>query len=79
MREALAEVDEVIVLDRANAPGSTGPLFTEIAATLYGSGSHLRGHVYGLGGRELHPDDIRAVIAGDVDTFVGLRGAACRV
>jgi pyruvate ferredoxin oxidoreductase alpha subunit len=79
VRDALSRVDEVIVLDRANAPGSTAPLFTEIAATLYGSGIRLRGHVYGLGGRELHPEDVQAVVAGDVDTFVGLRGAACRV
>jgi pyruvate ferredoxin oxidoreductase alpha subunit len=77
--EALAGVDEVIVLDRANAPGSRGPLFTEVAATLYGSGAELRGHVYGLGGRELHPEDVHAVIAGAVDRFVGLRGAGCRV
>lgn len=79
VRDALAGVDEVIVLDRANAPGSRGPLFTEIATTLYGTGAEIRGHVYGLGGRELHPEDIRAVIAGEVDRFVGLRGVACRV
>jgi pyruvate ferredoxin oxidoreductase alpha subunit len=79
IREALSSVDDVIVLDRANAPGSRGPLFTEVAATLYGSGAEIRGHVYGLGGRELHPEDIRAIIAGDADRFVGLRGASCRV
>lgn len=79
LRDALAGVDEVVVLDRANAPGSRGPLFTEVAATLYGSEIAIRGHVYGLGGRELHPEDIHAVIAGEADRFVGLRGATCRV
>jgi pyruvate ferredoxin oxidoreductase alpha subunit len=79
IREALAGVDEVIVLDRANAPGARAPLYTEVTAALYGSGATIRGHVYGLGGRELHPEDIAAVVAGDADRFVGLRGAACRV
>jgi pyruvate/2-oxoacid:ferredoxin oxidoreductase alpha subunit len=69
----------VIVLDRANAPGSQAPLFTEIAATLYGSAAHIRSHVYGLGGRELHPEDIREIVAGHAERFVGLRGAECRV
>ncbi len=79
VRASLAGLDEVIVLDRANAPGSQPPLFTEIATTLYGSGTRIRSHVYGLGGRELHPDDIERIVAGDVGHYVGLRGAACRV
>ncbi|HEY2326108.1 MAG TPA: hypothetical protein VGH52_01345 [Gaiellaceae bacterium] len=74
---ALADVDEVIVLDRADAPGARGPLATEVAAALFGSDIDLRGHVYGLGGRELHPEDIRAVIDGRSDRYVGLRSAAC--
>jgi pyruvate ferredoxin oxidoreductase alpha subunit len=73
IREALAGAHEVVVLDRANAPGAQAPLYTELAATLYGSGIELRGHVYGLGGRELHPDDVRDVIDGRVGHFVGLR------
>jgi pyruvate ferredoxin oxidoreductase alpha subunit len=79
VREALADLDEVIVLDRANAPGSRGPLWTEVVAALHPSTAVIRGHVYGLGGRELHPEDVAAIIAGDADRFVGLRGAACRV
>ena len=38
-----------------------------------------RGSVYGLGGRDLHPEDIRAVFAGAGLSHIGLRGAACRV
>jgi pyruvate ferredoxin oxidoreductase alpha subunit len=79
VQEALASAAEVIVLDRADAPGSRGPLATEVAATLYGSGTELRGHIYGLGGRELHPDDLREIFAGDVGRFVGLRSTACLV
>jgi pyruvate ferredoxin oxidoreductase alpha subunit len=77
IRDALADVAHVIVLDRADAPGARGPLATEVAAALYGSDSELRGHVYGLGGRELHPEDIRDVFAGRVDRYIGLRSTAC--
>jgi pyruvate ferredoxin oxidoreductase alpha subunit len=76
IRGALADAREVIVLDRANAPGAQAPLYTELAAALYGSGVELRSHVYGLGGRELHPDDVRDVIDGRVGHFVGLRSVA---
>ena len=47
----------MIVLDRADSPGGAPPLAAEVAAALYGSGATLRGHVYGLGGRDLHPED----------------------
>jgi pyruvate ferredoxin oxidoreductase alpha subunit len=73
LREALAEVEDVIVLDRADAPGSRAPLYTEVAAALYGSGADLRGHVYGLGGRELHAADVKAIFRGEVERYVGLR------
>jgi pyruvate ferredoxin oxidoreductase alpha subunit len=73
----LREVGSVIVLDRADSPGGAAPLHAELAAALYGSGSELRGHVYGLGGRDLHPQDIRRIFAGEAERYVGLRGAAC--
>jgi pyruvate ferredoxin oxidoreductase alpha subunit len=79
IRAALNAVDEVIVLDRAGAPGARGPLYTELAATLYGGDIGLRGYVYGLGGRELHPQDVKDIVAGRVDAFVGLRGEQCLV
>jgi pyruvate ferredoxin oxidoreductase alpha subunit len=71
--EALADADTVVVLDRADSPGGAPPLFAELAATLYGSGADLRGHVFGLGGRELHPHDVRALVAGESPAYVGLR------
>jgi len=73
----LREVGSVIVLDRADSPGGAAPLHAELAAALYGSGSELHGHVYGLGGRDLHPEDIRRIFAGEAERYVGLRGAAC--
>jgi pyruvate ferredoxin oxidoreductase alpha subunit len=74
---ALMGVESVIVLDRADSPGGTPPLHAEVAAALYGSGCALRGHVYGLGGRELHPEDIRRIFASDQGAYVGVRGAEC--
>jgi pyruvate ferredoxin oxidoreductase alpha subunit len=73
----LADVSSVIVLDRADSPGGAAPLHAELAAALYGSGIELRGHVYGLGGRDLHPEDVRRIFAGDAERYVGLRGEPC--
>ena len=61
---ALHGIDSIVVLDRADSPGGTPPLHAEVAAALYGSSSQLSGAVYGLGGRDLHPADIRAAFAG---------------
>jgi pyruvate ferredoxin oxidoreductase alpha subunit len=77
VRAALSDVESVTVLDRADSPGGAPPLFAEVAATLYGSGVDLHGSVYGLGGRDLHPEDIRAVFAGADESHIGVRGAAC--
>ena len=74
---ALAAARSVVVLDRADSPGGAPPLFAELASTLYGSGVDLRGHVYGLGGRELHPEDLRDIVSGDAPGYVGLRSAPC--
>jgi pyruvate ferredoxin oxidoreductase alpha subunit len=76
---ALADVRSVAVLDRADSPGGTPPLHAEVAAALYGSGVELDGFVYGLGGRDLHPADVRAIVAGAAPAYVGLRGAPCPV
>ena len=76
---ALSGVDSVVVLDRADSPGATPPLHAEVAAALFGSGCELSGAVYGLGGRDLHPTDIRALFAGAAPSYVGLRGEPCRV
>jgi pyruvate ferredoxin oxidoreductase alpha subunit len=74
---ALQDVESVVVLDRADSPGGVPPLRAEVAACLYGSGRELRGSVYGLGGRDLHPEHIRAAFAGPALSHIGLRGAEC--
>jgi len=75
VHDALAEVDEVVVLDRADSPGGAPPLAVEVA---YAVGP-VRSHVYGLGGRDLPPADIRDVLAGTAPKYVGLRGKTCPV
>ena len=75
----LAEVGSVIVLDRADSPGGAAPLHAELAAALYGRGNELTGHVYGLGGRDLHPEDVRLIFADEAERYVGLRGEPCPV
>jgi pyruvate ferredoxin oxidoreductase alpha subunit len=73
VHDALAEVDEIVVLDRADSPGGAPPLAVEVAH----AAGQVRSHVYGLGGRDLHPADLRAVFAGTASKYVGLRGEAC--
>lgn len=64
----------VSVLDRADSPGGAPPLFAELASVLYPTDVELRTHVYGLGGRDLHPEDIRTVFAEERSpTYIGLR------
>ena len=60
---AIDGADEVIVLDRADSPGGTPPLRAEVAGSLFGSDVRLTGHVYGLGGRDIHPEDARPQFA----------------
>jgi pyruvate ferredoxin oxidoreductase alpha subunit len=76
---ALGSARSVVVLDRADSPGGAPPLYAEVASVLYGSGADLRGHVYGLGGRELHPEDLREIVSGEAPAYVGLRSDACPV
>jgi pyruvate ferredoxin oxidoreductase alpha subunit len=75
LRVALAGLDEVVVLDRADSVGGAPPLFAETASALYGTLVGLRGSVYGLGGRDLHPGDVRRLLAGDGAAYLGVRSA----
>jgi pyruvate ferredoxin oxidoreductase alpha subunit len=77
LAEALRWVDSAVVLDRADSPGGAAPLHAEVAAALHGSGVRLESHVYGLGGRDLHPSDVRELVAGRAPRYVGLRSESC--
>jgi pyruvate ferredoxin oxidoreductase alpha subunit len=74
LRGLLEGAAEVIVLDRADSPGGAPPLAAEVAFALGPRGPMLRSHVYGLGGRDLHPEAIRDVFHDRATHYVGVRG-----
>jgi pyruvate ferredoxin oxidoreductase alpha subunit len=81
VREALHTVPDVAVLDRADSPGGSPPLHAEVAAAIHGGRTRLRTIVHGLGGRDLHPEEIEAVFESLRDrpasetVYAGLRGS----
>jgi pyruvate ferredoxin oxidoreductase alpha subunit len=77
MAALLRNASAVIVLDRAASPGGAAPLLAEVSTALNARGVDVTGHVYGLGGRDLHPEDVREIFAGSAPDYVGLRGEPC--
>jgi pyruvate ferredoxin oxidoreductase alpha subunit len=73
IRAALEDLEAVAVLDRAHSPGAGAPLAVEVTAALAGARPAVHGHVYGLGGRDLHPSDLRDVFSGRAADYIGLR------
>jgi pyruvate ferredoxin oxidoreductase alpha subunit len=66
LAEALRPLKAVAVMDRSvsfGAMDNAGPLFLELVAalSLHGVRLPVAGYVYGLGGREILPADIRSV------------------
>lgn len=63
MGQALRHLKAVAVLDRADSFGAYGPLFTEIASSLYPYKDRpvLINKIYGLGGRDFMPEDAEKV------------------
>ena len=62
--EALKGLDAVAVMDRSDAINAQeGPLCVEIKAALYDKGLNkpVLNYIYGLGGREIRPDEIESV------------------
>lgn len=68
VRQALAGVEAVAVLDRAMSFGSYGPLYAEVGSSLFGRPSRIRNYIYGLGGRDLLTAHVRDVY-GDLSSF----------
>jgi pyruvate ferredoxin oxidoreductase alpha subunit len=79
VRCLLEGMRDVIVLDRADSPGGAPPLAADVAFALAGSDTRLRSHVYGLGGRDLHPESVRQVFLGEAPRYLGVRGEPCLV
>ena len=61
MREALSGAKAVAVLDRSMSFGAqSGPVLLEVRAALYDNVSvPTKGYIYGLGGRNVSPSQIR--------------------
>jgi pyruvate ferredoxin oxidoreductase alpha subunit len=74
LHRLLGSVREVIVLDRADSPGGAPPLAADVAYALRGSAATLHSHIYGLGGRDLHPQDVREAFLGTAPHYLGVRG-----
>jgi pyruvate ferredoxin oxidoreductase alpha subunit len=80
LRSELGSVANVAVLDRADSPGGRPPLYAELSTML--DSANVQSFVYGLGGRELHPEDVPGVFAElreshTAPTYLGLRGEPC--
>jgi pyruvate ferredoxin oxidoreductase alpha subunit len=77
----LRGVRSVAVLDRSDSPGGRPPLFAEVAAAPQSAAVSLSSYVYGLGGRDLHPEDIRPVLehpnGNGATVYLGLRSERC--
>jgi pyruvate ferredoxin oxidoreductase alpha subunit len=83
LRKTLSKFRTVAVMDRADSVNSyVGPLYNEVAASLYGAEQRpeLLAYVFGLGGKEFSPDDAAGILeqalAGRKDeavTYVGVR------
>ena len=79
LNEALRSLRIVSVLDRADSPGGAPPLFAEVAAARESLDVELRSVVYGLGGRDLHPEDVASIFLDELTSpYLGLRGEPCR-
>ncbi len=84
---ALGNASAVAVLDRAVSFGAhAGPLYAEITSAMYSYGKQVptNNYIYGLGGREILPDDLATCFAdlakvvesgqpGEPVSFLGLR------
>jgi len=83
--KALSKVKAVAILDRSDSfSAQGGPLFSEIKAALYESKERplVTNYIFGLGGRDIFPDDIKKVYkdlevikkSGKVETLVNYLG-----
>ena len=66
IREALAGARVIGVMDRSDSFGAQGgPLFTEIRSAMFEAATRpqIFNFIYGLGGRDIFPDDIESAVA----------------
>ncbi len=88
VREALANVKSIAVLDRSSPGGAMGAFFNEVSAAIYSTPNRplVTNYIYGLGGRDFSIEEAKRIfkeqkenadaghIMTDIQQFSGLRG-----
>ncbi|HEX9696323.1 MAG TPA: transketolase C-terminal domain-containing protein [Actinomycetota bacterium] len=75
IREALAGVGRVVVMDRAVSLGAGGIVASEIRSALYGSPARVVGVIAGLGGRDVSIDTLERALRADTDAWIDAQEA----
>ncbi len=81
LAKVLEGLKGVAIMDRAVSIGASGPLFPEVRSALYDSKDRpkLKNYVYGLGGRDIRPEELKHVYKqliyneGETINFLGVR------
>jgi pyruvate ferredoxin oxidoreductase alpha subunit len=81
LAKTLEGLKGVAVLDRAVSIGASGPLFPEVRSALYDARERpkLKNYIYGLGGRDIKPEELKHVYKqliyneGELVNFLGVR------
>jgi pyruvate ferredoxin oxidoreductase alpha subunit len=81
LAKTLEGLKGVAVLDRAVSIGASGPLFPEVRSALYDTRERpkLKNYIYGLGGRDIKPEELKHVYKqliyneGELVNFLGVR------
>jgi pyruvate ferredoxin oxidoreductase alpha subunit len=81
LAKTLEGLKGVAILDRAVSIGASGPLFPEVRSALYEAKDKpkLKNYVYGLGGRDIKPEELKHVYKqliyneGETVNFLGVR------
>jgi len=81
LAKTLEGLKGVAILDRAVSIGAAGPLFPEVRSALYDAKDKpkLKNYIYGLGGRDIKPEELKHVYKqliyneGELVNFLGVR------
>lgn len=77
----LKNAKQIIVLERAESPGSFSPIYKDLVVSFYGSkfSPQIYSYVFGLGGRDLYEKDIEDLISSFIkkkipkERYIGLK------
>ncbi len=76
LAEALSHLKSIAVLDRSiSSGGQGGPVYMEVRSAMYGKNIPIYNYIYGLGGRDLFPNQVESAYN---DLFEGKTGERMR-